>query len=56
MLHGGSVDTMADGRPVLPDDNTSPTLAFLWAAQRTKGPDVQYNHERLRQPRRHRAP
>ena len=44
MLHGGSVDTMADGRHVLRDDNTSPTLAFLWAAGRTKGPDVQYNH------------
>jgi hypothetical protein len=35
---------MADGRHVLRDDNTSSTLAFLWAAGRTKGPDVQYNH------------
>jgi hypothetical protein len=44
MLHRGTFDTMADGRHVLRDDNTSPTLAFLWAAGRTKGPDVQYNH------------
>ena len=26
------------------DDNTTPTLAFLWSARRKKGPDVQYNH------------
>src|SRR5262249_47178091 len=44
MLHRGTFDTMADGRHVLRDDNTSPTLAFLWAAGRTKGPDVPYNH------------
>jgi hypothetical protein len=44
MLHRGTFDTMADGRHVPQDDNTSPTLAFLWAAGRTKGPDVQYNH------------
>ena len=44
VLQRGSFDTMADGRHVLRDDNTSPTLAFLWAAGRTKGPDVQYNH------------
>lgn len=30
--------------PVLYDDNTTPTAAFLWAAQRAKGPDVQFNH------------
>ncbi len=35
---------MASGRMVLLDDNTSPTLAFLWAARRVKGPDVQFNH------------
>jgi hypothetical protein len=31
-------------RLVLFDDNTSPTLAFLWAARRNKGPDIQFNH------------
>lgn len=31
-------------RPVLLDDNTSATLAFLWAAQRNPGTDVQTNH------------
>jgi hypothetical protein len=44
MLHRGTFETMTDGRRVLRDDNTSPMLAFLWAAGRTKGPDVQYNH------------
>ena len=34
--------TCAEG--VMLDDNTSPTLAFLWAAQRKRGPDVQFNH------------
>ena len=34
--------TVVDG--VMLDDNTSPTLAFLWAAQRKRGPDVQFNH------------
>ncbi len=29
---------------VLYDDNTTPTLVFLWAAQRKRGPDVQFNH------------
>ena len=36
--------TEIDGRPVMFDDNTTPTLAFLWSARRKKGPDVQYNH------------
>ena len=31
---------------MLLDDNTSPTLAFLWAASRAQGPDVQFNHVR----------
>ncbi len=44
MLGRGVLDTLPDGRRVLRDDNTSPTLAFLWAAGRSKGPDVQYNH------------
>lgn len=26
------------------DDNTSPTLAFLWSSQTNKGPDIQFNH------------
>jgi hypothetical protein len=54
VLQRGTFDTMADGRHVLRDDNTSPTLAFLWAAGRTKGPDVQYNHvwNDFTQPRR----
>lgn len=26
------------------DDNRTPTDGFLWSAQRTRGPDVQYNH------------
>ena len=34
--------TIVDG--VMLDDNRSPTLAFLWAAERTRGPDVQFNH------------
>lgn len=33
-----------DGTPVMFDDNDGPTKAFLWAAQRSKGPDTQYNH------------
>ena len=33
-----------DGRRLMFDDNTTPTLALLWAARRKKGPDVQYNH------------
>ena len=40
----GKFDTLPDGRSVMYDDNTGPTLAFLWAAQRAKGRDVQYNH------------
>jgi hypothetical protein len=38
------ISTLPDGRPVLFDDNTTPTDAFLWAANRRKGPDVQFNH------------
>ena len=44
MLRRGSFVTLPDGRRVLLDDNTSPTCAFLWAAGRSKGPDVQFNH------------
>lgn len=29
---------------VMYDDNNSPTLTFLWAAQKIKGRDVQFNH------------
>jgi hypothetical protein len=44
MHRRGDFDTLADGREVLLDDNTTPTLVFLWAANRGKGRDVQYNH------------
>jgi hypothetical protein len=44
MIHRGTFETLADGRRVLRDDNTTPTFTFLWAAGRTKGLDVQYNH------------
>lgn len=40
----GEIEHLANGTDVLLDDNTSPTLAFLWAAQRGRGRDVQYNH------------
>ncbi|HET9731930.1 MAG TPA: hypothetical protein VFP54_04565 [Acidimicrobiales bacterium] len=40
----GQLGALPDGRKVLFDDNTTPSLAFLWAARRSKGPDVQYNH------------
>ena len=40
----GELGAISDGRQVMFDDNTGPTLIFLWAAQRNKGPDVQYNH------------
>ena len=30
--------TEVDGRPVMFDDNTTPTLALLWGARRKKGP------------------
>ena len=33
-----------DGSKVMVDDNTSPTLAFKWAAQQGRGPDIQFNH------------
>lgn len=36
--------TEVDGRTVMYDDSTTPTLALLWGARRKKGPDVQYNH------------
>jgi len=36
--------TEVEGRQVMYDDNTTPTLALLWASRRKKGPDVQYNH------------
>lgn len=32
------------GEAVVLCDNRSPTDAFLWAAHRSKGPDVQFNH------------
>lgn len=44
MAHRGCIIERPSGGEVLLDDNTSPTLAFLWAAQRKQGPDVQFNH------------
>jgi hypothetical protein len=44
MARRGQFGSLLDGRRVLLDDNTTPTWAFLWAAGRSKGPDVQYNH------------
>ena len=40
----GTLGSLPDGTPVFYDDNTGPKLAFLWAARRITGPDVQYNH------------
>jgi hypothetical protein len=40
----GKIGRLSDGRSVMYDDNNGPTLAFLWAAQRAKGRDVQFNH------------
>jgi hypothetical protein len=40
----GQFDTLEGGRRVLLDDNTTPTAAFLWSANRRKGNDVQFNH------------
>ncbi|MGH9292736.1 MAG: DUF7662 domain-containing protein [Acidimicrobiales bacterium] len=40
----GKIGQLPDGRSVMYDDNNGPTLAFLWAAQRVKGRDVQFNH------------
>ena len=44
MGHRRQLGQLPDGRRVLFDDNASPTDAFLWAANRIKGPDVQFNH------------
>lgn len=38
------VVVLADGRQVWADDNGPPTDAFLWAAERRKGRDVQFCH------------
>ena len=40
----GELGALSDGRQVMFDDNAGPTLTLLSAAQRNKGPDVQYNH------------
>jgi hypothetical protein len=40
----GVIETLPDGTRVMYDDNTTPTLCFLWAARRSRGADVQYNH------------
>jgi hypothetical protein len=43
-MRRGQLGELADGRKVLFDDNATPTDAFLWAANRIKGRDVQFNH------------
>lgn len=40
----GTLSTGPGGRKVMLDDNSPPTHAFLWAARRSKGKDVQFNH------------
>jgi len=40
----GQFGELPDGRKVLFDDNATPTDVFLWAANRIKGRDVQFNH------------
>ena len=40
----GHIIDRPDGSKVMVDDNTSPTLAFKWAAQQERGPDIQFNH------------
>lgn len=40
----GEVATLPDGRRVVYCDNATPTEVFLWAADRVKGRDVQFNH------------
>src|SRR5207253_3269508 len=39
------IATLDDGRRVMLDDNTTPVLAFIWAAGHSApGPDIQINH------------
>ena len=40
----GEIGELSDGRMVMFDDNSTPTDCFLWAADRKKGPDIQFNH------------
>ncbi|MCP4224862.1 MAG: hypothetical protein GY773_16115, partial [Actinomycetia bacterium] len=40
----GEIVEVEGGHRLLFDDNTSPVLTFCWAAQRKKGPDIQFNH------------
>ena len=40
----GTFVTLPNGQRVMLDDNTTPTVAFLWAAGCSKGKDVQFNH------------
>jgi hypothetical protein len=40
----GIIEAQPDGARVMYDDNTTPTLCFLWASRRARGADVQYNH------------
>jgi len=40
----GDIVQRPRGGTVMLDDNTSPALAFFWAAQQRRGPDTQVNH------------
>jgi hypothetical protein len=40
----GEIDTVPGVGSVMFDDNQGPGRAFLWSAQRTRGPDIQFNH------------
>ncbi len=44
MIRRGDFEILPNGQRVLLDDNTTPNRAFLWAAGRSKGRDLQYNH------------
>ncbi len=43
-MRRGQIGELPGGQTVLFDDNSTPTDVFLWAANRVKGPDVQFNH------------
>lgn len=40
----GEIGELPGAGRVLFDDNATPTDCFLWAAERRKGPDIQFNH------------
>lgn len=40
----GEIGELPGAGRVMFDDNATPTDCFLWAAERKKGPDIQFNH------------